>query len=269
MKINKSLFLAVAAVSFFQLSARTIYVTRHAQVGTVIKEIKETKITEDLGVIQAQKLANHLVNKLKFNGDIYASPFYRTTETAIYTAKLLNKKVILDPGLQELATSAKPAPPGMKLSQIKSYFGDITVPGKRYKDGWRLCKEPLPMRRQRVAKALDAILAETQGDVLLVTHGAGVGDLDRALKARANNKKVKKMKGTAWNCALYIYELNDKGEVISGKYTTEFLDDMELTNNFRSPKIERPTDKRYMTKAQDKADRAKRNAKNRAQKKIK
>ena len=67
MKINKHLFLAVAAVSFFQLSARTIYVTRHAQVGTVIKEIKETKITEDLGVIQAQKLANHLVNKLKFN----------------------------------------------------------------------------------------------------------------------------------------------------------------------------------------------------------
>lgn len=261
MQIGKHLFLAVAAASFFQLSARTIYITRHAQVGPAIKEIKETRITEDLGVIQAQKLANYLVNKIKFNGTVYASPFYRTTETAIYTAKLLNKKVILDPGLQELATSAKPAPPGMKLSQIKSYFGDITVPGKRYKDGWRLCKENLKMRRQRVAKALDAILAETKGDILLVTHGAGVGDLTRALKDRAINKKVKKLKGMAWNCALYIFELNDKGEVISGKYTTEFLDDMELTNNFRSPKIERPADKRYMTLAQDKADRARRRAK--------
>ena len=267
MKLFKHLMLAAAAAGAIQLSARTIYITRHAQAGSVIKEIKETKITEDLGIIQAQKLANYLVNKIKFNGPVYSSPFYRTTETAIYTAKLLNTKAILDPGLQELATHAKPSPPGLTLAQQKSYFGNMITPGKRYKDGWRLCKETTEMRRIRVAKALDAILAETRGDILLVTHGAGVGDLNRILKSRAINKEVKKLKGSAWNCALYIYELNEKGQVVSGRYTTEYLSDMELTNNFRSPKIERPADKRYMTRAQDAADRAKRNAQTKSVKK--
>jgi broad specificity phosphatase PhoE len=263
MKIKKILTVILALAAVLPLAARTVYVVRHAQVGIGIKEISETRITEDLGVTQAKKLADHLVKKLKFNGTIYASPFYRTTETATYTAALLNKKIILEPGLQEMAPYKKPAPKGMTLDQIKSYFGDKVVPGKRYKDGWRLYNEALDMRRIRYAKALDAMLAETEGDLLLITHGAGVADLNRIMRARQVGKK-KKLEGAAWNCALYIYELNDKNQVIGYKYITEFMDDKELTNNFRSPKIERPDDKRYMTRAQDIADRAKRNAKNKA-----
>lgn len=267
MKSKTFLTIAFAAWVILPLSARTVYVARHAQVGIGIKEISETRITEDLGVSQAKKLADYLVNKLKFNGTIYASPFYRTTETATYTGALLNKKIILEPGLQEMAPYKKPAPRGMTLKEIKSYFGDKVVPCTRYKDGWRLCNETLEMRRVRVAKALDAMLAETKGDLLLVTHGAGVIDLNKIMTARVPGKG-KKLKGTAWNCALYIYELNDKNEVTGYRYTTEFMDDSEVTSNFRCPKIERPGDKRYMTRKADAADRAVRNAKLQAKEKA-
>lgn len=260
MRTKTLLGFALTALVFLPLPARTVYVARHAQVGIGIKEISETRITEDLGVTQAKKLADHLVRKLKFNGTIYASPFYRTTETATYTAALLNKKVILEPGLQEMAPYHRPAPRGMTLKQLNFYFGKKVVPGNRYKDGWRLCRETLEMRRVRVAKALDAMLAETKGDLLLVTHGAGVIDLNKIMTARVAGKK-RKLKGSAWNCALYAYKLNDKNEVTGYFYTTEFMDDTEVTSNFRCPKIERPDDKRYMTRAQDAADRAKRNAK--------
>ena len=252
------LSLLLTASSLLPLSARTVYVARHAQVGIGIKEIKETRITEDLGVAQAKKLADFMVNKLKFNGEIYASPFYRTTETATYTAGLLKKKVILEPGLQEMAPYKKPSPPGMDLAKIKSFFGDKVEPGKRYKDGWRLYQENNQKRRIRVEKALDEILKETKADVLLVSHGACVNDLNKIFRERRLSKKVKVIRGSAWNCALYIYEIDDQNKLIGGRYTTEFMEDTELTNNFRCPKVERPNDKRYMTLAQDKADRAKR-----------
>ena len=254
----------ILILALLQLEARTVYVARHAQTGEGIKEIKETNISDELGVLQAQKLAKFLVKKLNFKGDVYASPFFRTTKTATYTAALLNKKVILEPGLQEMAPHKKPSPPGMNLKQIESYFPGKTTPSKRYAEGWRLCKEDNKMRLVRVEKAVDAILAETKGDVLLVTHGACVGDLMKIFKARSVSKKIKPVKGTAWNCALYVYEIDDNNKFTGGRYTTEYMLDSELTSNWRCPKIERPNDPRYMTAAQDKADRAKR-----AQKKAK
>lgn len=258
-KLLFPLFAAGAVFLALPLEARTVYITRHAQVGYPMKEIRETRITE-LGVKQAQALADFLVNKCKFNGAIYASPFYRTIETATYTGKLLKKKVILEPGLQEVATFPRPTPPGMKYTQIQSYFPGLTVPGKRYKDPWRLYNEPHLQRTARVAKALDAILAEEKGDVLLVGHGASVVSLVRVLNQK-RVKGVRKISGTAWNCALYIVELNEKDQVIKRRYTTEFMADKDVTNNFRCPKIERPNDPKYMTRAQDKANRAKAAAK--------
>ncbi len=257
------MILLSAALLFpaLQLEARTVYVTRHAQVGYPIKEIQETRITE-LGVGQAQALADFLVKKCQFNGVIYASPFYRTIETAVHTGKLLKKKVILEPGLQELATSPRPAPPGMALAKIQSFFPEMTVPGKRYRDPWRLCGETHLQRNKRVTATLDKILAEEKGDILLVGHGASVGSLIWALNHR-RIKGVGKIKGITWNCALYIVELDDNDRVTGWKYTTEFMADKDVTSNFRCPKIERPDDPKYMTRAQDKADRAKSAAKSR------
>ena len=132
--------LLLAALSVLPLSARTVYVARHAQVGIGIKEIKETRITPDLGVKQAQALADFLVKKLKFNGEIYASPFYRTTETATYTAALLKKKVILEPGLQEMAPAKKPSPPGAPWPH--GLPERPSVPERRTAPGTKPCRSP-------------------------------------------------------------------------------------------------------------------------------
>ena len=51
-------------------------------------KIKELALT-DLGVNQAQALAKYLIEKEKFNGKIYVSPFYRTIQTGVLTAKWL------------------------------------------------------------------------------------------------------------------------------------------------------------------------------------
>ena len=258
--MKRNFFILAALLLAPALDARTVYIIRHGQVGIGIKEIKETRLT-DLGVRQAQSVGEYLVNKLNFNGKIYASPLYRTIETAKPTALLLKKKVILEPGIQEMAPGPRPAPPGMTLAQINGYFPDLTVPGPRFADGWRLCKETSAMRLVRVTRALDAILAEEKGDILLTGHGASVNDLVKALNNKRPSRKVEPVKGIAWNCALFVFELDDKNEVTGGRYTTEYLDDRDVTSNFRCPKIERPDDPRYMTKEQDKADRARRSAK--------
>ena len=256
--MTKTFLFTVILLLFSQtVSARILYITRHEQAGGVIKELQEKNITADIGIRQAKSLANHLVNELKFKGDVYASPFYRTTATAVYTAKLLNKKVILDPGLQEVARSKKISPPGLTLKLMEKYFPGMTTPGKRYADGWRICNENDKKRIIRYEKTLDAILAETKGDVLLVTHGAGTNGLLSVLNKRRVDRKVAPMSGTSWNCALFIYELNGRNEVISTRYETGFMKEEDITSNFRCPKIERPDDPRYMTREQDRANRAK------------
>ena len=235
MKKRIGLFLAAVLLSF-SLAGRTIYVARHGQVGHGVKAISETRLT-DLGIEQAKRLGDYLVNKRKFRGVIYASPFYRTTETALYTACLLDRKVLLEPGIQEVASSPRPAPRGMTLKEINHYFPGRTLPGKRYKDHWRLCGENTAMRFIRVSQTLEKVLAEEAGDVLFVGHGASVNDLVKALNNKRPSRKVKPAKGMVWNCSLFAFELNEKGEVTRAEYITEYIPDEKLTNNFKSYKV--------------------------------
>ena len=234
----KKTYIILLLVSAIFLEARHIYVTRHGQVGYPVKAISETRLTE-LGIKQAQQLGRYLTGTRKFNGVIYASPFYRTTETALYTAELLHKKVLLEPGIQEIAQAPKPSPRGMTLKEINGYFPGKTLPGKRFADNWRLCGETSQMRFQRVSRALEAILKEEKGDILLVGHGASVNDLVKALNNKRPSRKVKPAKGTVWNCSLFIFELNEKEDVINAEYTTAFMKKEELTNNLKKEKTPR------------------------------
>ena len=244
--MNKLIFaLLFAAVIQLPLEARTIYVARHGQVDSKVRvsqTVRDLPLT-DLGVKQAKALADFLVREKKFNGKIYVSPFYRTIQTGTYTAKLLNSKVILEPGIQEIAPGKKVSY-SMNLKTIDSLFTGLTVPGKRFSDSWRVCAENAPMRNSRVEKAVEAILAEEKGDILLISHGGIIGPVNRAIMKK-NSGKVKRPSGTAWNCALYIFELDEKDNVVKTAYTTQYMDDKELTSNFRTPKIPRPDDPRY------------------------
>ena len=255
----KKFFLLLMLVSAaFVLSARTLYITRHGQRGDkryYDEAVREPKLTP-LGVEQATLLAHYLRDTCKFDGEILVSPLLRTLETALPTARLLHRKMILEPGIQEMAPSKKPLR-GMTFAEIEERFPGLTVKGAAFTEPWRLYNEDAAARRERTAKALKRILADHKGDLLLVGHGSSVGDLRRCLDPRL--PKGKKVRGVIWNCSLFIYELDENDRPVSCRYVTEFMPDEKITNNFRCPKIERPDDPAYATREQDKA-RARRRA---------
>jgi broad specificity phosphatase PhoE len=246
--MKKIIFSLLLTFIFLPLVARTIYVTRHGQVGDrnyFDKSVKEIKLTP-LGIEQAKLLAEYLTKKLKFNGTIYVSPLYRTIETGIFTANLIHKKVILEPGIQEIAPQKTPR--GMTLKEIQARFPNQTIPGKTFIDKWRLSFENNAARQKRVGETLDRILAESTGDLLLVGHGGIVGNLVVEFNKRLA-PGAKEIKGIAWNCSLFTFELNDQNQVVKSSYTTKYMDDSKVTNNFRKPKIPRPNDPRYGNKS--------------------
>jgi len=218
------------------LFARTVYVTRHGQRGDkkyFDAAVKEHKLMPT-GKEQAELLAHYLAEKCQFKGTILASPFYRTIETAMPTAQLLGKKVILEPGLQEMNRGPKVS--GMTFAQIEERFPGMTEKGSTFTEPWRITNESDEARKERTEKALKRILAEHPGDLLLIGHGATVNDVKKIMNAKL--PKEKQISGFGWNCSLWIYELDDKDQVISARYTTEFMPDEKVTNNCKAPKLE-------------------------------
>lgn len=218
------------------LSARTIYVARHGQVGD--KKCYDTVVHErtltPTGREQAQLLAGYLRGKCHFEGTILVSPLYRTIETSMPIAKLLGKKVILEPGIQEMNRGPKAV--GMTFEQIEERFPGMTVKGPAFTEPWRIANEPDEARLERSREALKRILAENPGDLLLVSHGAIVGDIKKIMNEKL--PKGKQASGMVWNCSLWIYELDDNDQVKSARGTTEFMPDEKVTNNNHPGKLE-------------------------------
>ena len=245
--ISAALLLALVVLGS-ALHARTIYLTRHGQVGDknfYNATARETMITP-LGREQASLLGDYLIKKYKFNGTIMVSPLYRTVETGIIVADKLNKKVILEPGIQEIATGPKQGR-FIKPEMMNKLFPNKTIPGKTFNDNWRVFDENAAKRQQRVAQALDRILAETKGDILLVSHGGTCGSIIKYLNSKMV-KGVKPVRGMTWNCSLFVFNMNENDQVISGTYTTEYMSDDMATSNFRVPKVPKPNDPRYEVK---------------------
>lgn len=252
--LRKCLAISLFALLFCSaaVDARTIYVTRHGQVGDknfYDPVVRETKITE-MGKDQANRVAKFIAGK-KFDGNIYVSPFYRTIETGVVIAEHFGKrKVILEPGLQEMAHGR--ARKCMNLKEITERFPGAFVPGKAFTDNWRIGGEDPAARLVRVEKMFERLLKEDKGDIIVVSHGATVNSMVTALNKR-RIKGVKAVKGMAWNCSLFIFELNDKDQVTSAVYTTEYMPDEMLTHNFKLTKIPRPDDPRYAKPAPKKS----------------
>ena len=228
----------------FCLYARKVYVTRHAQVGekNMVHQPSGEWMITPLGQKQAALLADYLVNVKKFNGTICISPFYRTIETGIVVADKLGKKVIVEPGIQEISPNGRGK--FMKGADITKYFSDKILFGSTFNDNWRLAHEDNAARQERVNKAVERILKEIKGDILLVSHGGTCSNIVNAFNSR-NIEGVKTLKGMPWNCVLFIFELDDKDRVINNIYTTEYMSDDIVTSNFRVSKVAKPNDPRY------------------------
>ena len=239
--LRRFLLLALAAAGLAATAApRTIYVARHGQVGDKTRydaQIGEPTLTA-LGEEQAQLLGKYLTRKCGFAGAIVVSPFCRTIQTALPVAAALKTKVLLEPGVQEVAPQAEPAPRGMTLAEIEERFPGRTRPGKTFADNWRLCREDFAARERRVGAALDRVLAEIpEGDILIVTHGGPINSLVRALNARRADG-VKSIRNLPWNCCLFVFELDAAGKVAKSRFTTEYLPDTKCTDNMRRTKLD-------------------------------
>ncbi|MBE6358720.1 MAG: histidine phosphatase family protein [Lentisphaerae bacterium] len=233
----KKFILLLFCVMIFSASARMICITRHGQVGNWEKADVNHKLGEQqltpLGRKQAELLGTYLKEKINFQGTILASPILRTTETACIAGKILDKTVILDPGLQEVNPGALPSPRGMTPAEAEELFPGMTVPGKNFTYPWRVSNEPREISRERFIAAFDRIIREHPGDLLLVTHAGGVSDIAGKLKERGKLPGW----GMAWNCSLFIFELNEKDEPVSFRYVVEYMTDEQLTSNKHRYKV--------------------------------
>ncbi|MBQ7177658.1 MAG: histidine phosphatase family protein [Victivallales bacterium] len=222
------------------IPARTIYVVRHGQVGYKLcydADTQEEKLTE-LGKEQARLLAKHLVEKCNFRGEIYSSPLYRAIQTASFTAKLLGKKIKLEPGFQEENKGEKSYPRGMSNAEVEERFPGLTC--GVLPPAWRVSSEDEQALRLRVEDALLRLLESTSSDLLLVGHGATV----KALVEMLNRIYGTQVEGYLWNCCLFVFEIVD-GKMKMASYTTEYMPDNIVTSNFHCPKIPRPNDTKY------------------------
>lgn len=225
--MKKVLILLLVMLTVAPLYARKIYMTRHGQVGFkehYDKEVNEMKLTP-LGREQAALLGNYLKDVCKFNGRILVSPILRTVETGVIVGDVLGKKVELEPGIQEVNTGSNTR--CMNLTEIEARFKDKFIAGKNFTHPWRVVNETPETWCIRYVREMDRILKEYPGDLLLVTHGGGLGSMAPELCKRANVKQP----GLGFNCALFIFELDENDKPISAKYAIDYIPKEKITDN--------------------------------------
>ena len=212
---------------------RFIYVARHCQ---AMGKGKIRPIAGDAGItplgVRQSKLLGKRLKQLKFNGPIYASPYFRTVATACYAAAECGSKVYPDPRVQERPRSSRGNMPkgGATLEQLRKLFPDQIASDAKLAYPWvsKIAEPEKQMHQKRMAKSLDAILAENpNNDIMIVSHAGAVGVLAQEIMARSGQK----FQGGTWNCALYIYAVNEKGRFRFVGYDIAFLPDEALTSN--------------------------------------
>ena len=230
-------FLAVSLA--LGAAERMIYVTRHCQaVGKgpdVIRPVAGDAGITPLGVKQAQLLGKRL-KELGFSGKIYASPYFRTVATACHAAEQCGAKVYPDARVQERVHRDGGNMPtgGATLEELRKLFPNEIAADARLPQPWLYDKEePLKSaaHRERMAKSLDAILAETTGDVMIVSHAGAVGVLAAEMSKRTGTR----VSGMTWNCALFKYAVDEQGKFRFVGYETGFLPPEAITSNMRKP----------------------------------
>ena len=236
--LKKVLLILVLFSAAAVFAGRTIYITRHGQIGAPeIRSFNGEHALTELRKQQAKQLGEYLKMK-KFKGVIYSSPLYRTMQTSEIIARINRCSIMIDPGLQEYA----PVLPehnngkyglcaeGCNQNEIRKYFPQVKL-SARFTYPWRVMNEPEKMRHERSERTLNAILSETTGDILLVGHSATVKSLMFVLSKRA----AKPISAIPWNCCLVTVTLDDNNKVTG--YTVEtdrFLKPEQTTNNFRN-----------------------------------
>ena len=220
---------------FVEAGERMIYVARHCQAAGKGKDVVRP-VDGDAGItqlgVQQSKLLGKRLKELKFNGPIYASPYFRTVATACYAASECGSKVRPDARVQERVRTAKGNMPkgGATLDQLRKLFPSQIDPDANLSWPWvsKTAEPDKTLHQIRMAKALDEILAENPGkDIMIVSHAGAVAVLAREMEKRSGMK----CPGSTWNCALFKYAVDDQGRFRFVGYDISFLPDEALTSN--------------------------------------
>lgn len=249
-------FAVFAAAMFLSASAFAgegvlrIYVTRHAQRGPrrqwpeadreavmpgemingVLHRPAGDSITP-LGVRQAKALGECL-RRHGFAGAIYASPNFRTMQTAVCAAEMLGTNAVVIPEPLLLNGSGRLTPGSSpKFDELAKRFPGRVVEG-----------DPLPLSRRLGDWVLPLpgmddffeafIAAHPQGEFLLVGHSSTLPKLLAAIEEHVKDDSLKLARSVA-NCCLFVYDFDKDGVVVdSDILNDEFLTPEMLTSNF-------------------------------------
>ncbi len=250
-----------------------LYVTRHAQRGAranwpeadrgknVCGDLIDGKVSvprEDsitpLGEKQCVLLGQYL-KKLGFNGKVFASPCYRTMQTAVCTVKAIGPsiRIIPEPGLQGGGNRKAPAK-GMSVAELVKRFPGM-VQEVELPEFWKIANETTAEQRNaRMEKFLDDLLKkEPAGQILLVGHSSTLPSLIIAINKRMTDKRLVIPHYPAYvvNCCLYVYHFNRNGEVVDASLENyNYLPEDMITNNFSPLKKLPPPAKKTVRPAQ-------------------
>ncbi len=274
MRSRKFLLALLAAVLALPLLAgtpvRRVFVTRHGQQPGEESKIKGDVYLTELGREQASLLGKYLKSK-NFKGKIYASPYLRTVETAVYAGKEMGLKVYPEPRFQERVGDHRrgkdvPNTPNLKngghtLAMLKEIFPDGIADDAKLPDNW-LLTEPEDYKTThsaRLMKGLAEVLKEQpEGDVLIVSHAGAVTGFNVGFTKAG----CKVGKGSSWNCCLYTYGVDKDGKYSFIDYTIDFIPEDKITGNFaykNNPEAEKAfkASKNYKDKKSKKSKKSK------------
>jgi len=232
-----AVFAAVMTVSLWSAEpVRKVYVTRHGQRGGASDVLRDVHVSE-LGVEQAQLLGKYL-KTLDFKGKIYASPYLRTVETAVYAGREVGLAVYLMPELQEGVSDNRkgkdiPNPTnivgGHTLEQFRKMFPADIAKEAVLPYPWLISTpETGKIYTERMMGAIAKLLKENpQGDLLLVIHGGGMAAIRRGVEMQMGRK----IKAQGWNCSLYTYGVDGEGNLSFLSYTSDFIPPEKTTSN--------------------------------------
>lgn len=238
-------------------TARIVFVTRHAQRGPRAKwpEPDREKQTageyldgkyqppagEDsitpLGEKQGALLGAYLKKQYAFNGKVYASPAFRTMQTAFCIVSVIDPslKIIPEPGLQGLGKRKTPGK-GLVSSELERRFPGRVIHAD-FPEEWQLAGEDAKQLQARMQSFVSALLArEKASQILLVGHSSSLPSLIRALNSLAPDGKtaVSPSADNVLNCCLFVFRFDRENRLIGVSLETDrYFDPSMMTSNFR------------------------------------
>ena len=228
--------LVVAADNVRKPGERLILITRHCQTSNNPEKItkpvpNDTGITK-LGIQQAHWLGKEM-KRLGFHGAIYSSPYYRATATACEAAKECGSKVYPDARIQQRSkrVGGNIKGGGATLTVFKKLYPNEIAANAVLADDWikkTVEKSYKGEHQERLEKALDEILAESDKDIAIVSHGGGVGTFLRIMQKRCG---IKRIQGTVWNCSLFKFAVDKNGKFRFLGYDISYMPEDSVTSN--------------------------------------